>query len=202
LTRASTGSVATDLRVAGPDRHKSKVGQNLTFVEMEQCTASRVSHRRDARQRNATPCSPMETSWEQVALQQRWMDTYGGWSRDFSIGGASRLRCRLGAARHTRFKRALRHQPQPDVGLDLALCWRSAHHAKRVDGCIGSSSGRAHSPGRSSRRTYAGGDVRRSVRHVPEAGSSIPLAADVQRQLPGTQCMRASEKTPSTRLGE
>src|SRR5215213_2567677 len=150
---------------------------------MEQHPASRASYRRDARQRNATSCSPMETTWEQAALQRRWMDTCGGWSRDLSIGGPSRLRCRLGAARHTHLQRAVRHKPQPDVcGLDLALCWRSAHHPKRVDGRIGSSGGRAHSPGRSSRRAYVGASVRRSVCHVPEAGSSIPLAAGTGHQ--------------------
>jgi hypothetical protein len=170
---------------------------------MEQYPASRASHYRDPRQRSATPCSPMETAWEQATVQWRRMGPSRGWSSDLSIRGASRLRCRLGAALHAHFQRALRHQPQPDVcWLDLALCWRSAYHAKRVDGCITPSSGRAHPPGCPSGRAHAGGSVRRRIRQVPEAGSSIPLGADVHRQLPGTECMRKSEKTPSTRLGE
>jgi hypothetical protein len=164
------------------DRHKSKGRQSITFVEMEQYPASRASHRRDSRQRSATPCSPMETAWEQAALQRYQMNTCGGWSCDLSIRGASRHRCRLGAALHAHFQRALRHQPQPDVcWLDLALCWRSAHHAKRVDGWIVSSGSRDHPPRRSSRGAHAGGSVRRRVRPVPEAGSAIPLAVDVQR---------------------
>jgi hypothetical protein len=178
--------------------------QKLIFVEMEQYPASRASHDRDSRQRSATPCSPLETSWEQAAVQRRWMDPCGGWSRDLSIGSASRLRCRPGATLHAHFQRALRYQPQPDVcRLDLALSWRCAYHAKRVDGRIASSRGRGHPPGRSSRRAHAGASVRGRVRPVPEAGSSIPLVAGVERQLSGTLCMRASQNSPtSTGFGE
>src|SRR5215218_8043403 len=125
----------------------------------------------------------METAWEQAALQRRWMDTCGGWSRDLSIGGASRFRCRLGAARHTHWQRVLRHKPQPDVcGLYLALCWSSAHHPKRVDGCVTSSRGGDYPPRCSSRRAHSRANVRRRVRVLPEAGSSIPLAADTEHQ--------------------
>jgi hypothetical protein len=168
---------------------------------MDQYPASRVSHRRDSRQRSAAPCPSMETPWEQAALQRCWMGLSWDWSCDLSIRGASRLRCEHGAALHTHLQRALRHQPQPDVcWLDLALCWRSAYHAKRVDGCISSSGGRAHPPGCPSGRAHAGGSVRRRIRQVPKAGSSIPLGADVHRQLPGTECMRKSEKTPSQKF--
>jgi hypothetical protein len=149
---------------------------------MGQCPASRASPDRDARLRSAAPCSPMETAWKQVALQRCWMDPCGGWSCDLSIGSASRLRCEPGTALHTHFHWSLRHQPQPDVcWLDFALCWRCAHHAKHMDGCITSSRGRGYSPGRSARRAQAGASVRGRVPSVPEAGSSIPLAADVQR---------------------
>jgi hypothetical protein len=156
---------------------------------MEQYPASRAPHGRDSCQRSAAPYTPMETAWEQAALQRCRVDPYRGWSRDLSIGGTSRFRCRLRAAVRTHFQRAIRYQPQPDVcGLDLALCWRCAHHAKRMDDRITSSHCRAHPPGCSSRGARFGASVRARVRPLQEAGSSIPLAIYVQRRP--TMCWR------------
>ena len=137
----------------------------------------------------------METPWEQAVPQRCRMAPCRGWSRDLSIGSASCLRCRLGAALHTYIQRPLRHQPQPDVcWLDLALSWRCAYYAKRMDGSITFSIGWGHPPGRSSRRAHAGASVRGRVRPVPEAGSSIPLglAFNASYQAP---CMRTSENS-------
>ena len=163
-------------------------GQHLIFVKMGQYPASRAAHGWLSRQRNAAPCSPMETSLgEQVALQQCWMGSSRGWSCDLSIGSASHLRCRLRATLRTHLHWALRYQSQPDVyRLDLALPWRCAYQAKHVDGRIASSRGGGHPPRRSSRRAQAGRSVWRRLRSVPEAGSSIPLVAGVERQLPET----------------
>ncbi len=162
---------------------------------MEQYPASRATHGRVSRQRSATACFPMETPWEQAALPRRWMDPCGGWSCDLSVGSASRFRCRLGAALHTHYHWSLRHQPQPDVyRMDLALSRSRAHYAKRMDGRITSSGGRRHSPRRSSRRAHAGASVRRRLRPVPQAGSSIPLVAGVQwagRTRPSAHALQA-----------
>jgi hypothetical protein len=46
-----------------------------------------------------------------------------------------------------------------------------------ANGGAGSDTGRGHSPRRSPRRAYAGASVRGRLRPVPEASSSIPLAA-------------------------
>ncbi len=162
-------------------------------MEMGQCPASRTPHGRDPYQRSAAPFSPMETPWEQAALQQRWMDPCRGWSCILSSGSASRLRCRLGATLHTHFERALHYQPQPDVcRLDLALSWRCAYHAKRLDGRIPSNRCGAHPPGGASRRAHAGASVRRRLHPVPEAGSSIPLGLAFNPSYQ-TPCMRTSQ---------
>ena len=150
---------------------------------MEERPASRAARGRVSRQRSASPCSPMETPWQQVALQWCWMDSCRDWSRALGIGSANRLRCRPGATRHAHFHRSLRHQPQPDVcRVDLTLSRRRACHAKRLDVRIAPSRGMGHPPGRSSRRAQAGANFRGSVPPVQEAGSSIPLAAGAERQ--------------------
>ncbi len=165
---------------------------------MEQYPASRASHSWDSRRHTAAPCSPLETPWEQAAPQRCRMAPCRGWSRDLSIGGASRLRCGLGAALHTHFRRALRYQPQPDVcWLDLALCWRCTCHAKRVDGRIISSGGRAHPPGRSWRRAHAEASVWGRVRQVPEAGSSVPLTTSAERQDISLLCCNYLMRKPA-----
>ena len=165
---------------------------------MEQYPASRAPHGRDSRQRSVAPCSPMETPREQAALQRWWMGPCRGWSRDLGLGSASRLRCRFGAALHTHLHRALRYQPQPYVyRVDLALSRSRACHAKRMDGRIASYRGRGHPPGRSSRRARAGASVRGRLRPVPEAGSSIPLAAGAERQVIRVLCWNYLKRKPA-----
>ena len=165
---------------------------------MEQYPASRAAPGRVSRQRSAAPRSPMETSWEQAVVQQCRMDPSRGWSCDLSIGSASRLRRRLRAALYTHFQRALRYQPQPDVyRLDLTLSWGCACYAKRMDGRITSSGGRAHPPGRSWRRAHAGTSVRRRLRPVPQAGSSIPLTAGAERQDVSVFCWNYLMRKPA-----
>ena len=153
------------------------------LVEMEQHPASRASHGRHPRQRDAAPRSSVETPWQQAAVSWCWMDACRGWSRGLGIGGASRLRGRSGSALHTHFLWTLCYQPQPDVRrLDLAPSRSRPYHAERVDDRIASSCSKIHPPDRSSRRAHARASVRGRVPSVPKAGSSIPLTAGAEYQ--------------------
>jgi hypothetical protein len=185
---ASLSSSTTGIEDGPNDgRTRPTDSQNLIFMEMEQYPASRAPHARDSRQRSDAPRSPMETPREQAAVSWRWMDPCRGWSRDLSICGSHRRRCRLGPALHAHLQWTLCHKPQPYVfGFDFALSRSCSHHAKHVDGRITSSCGSTHPPGRPAGRAHAGGSVRGRIHQVPEAGSSIRLVAGVVRRLSDT----------------
>jgi len=150
---------------------------------MEKRPASRASHGRNPRQWSAAPNPPMENRWEQATVSWRWLDPGRGWSRDLGLGGASRLRDRPGAALHTRFQWALRHQPQTDVcRLDLALSWSCTYQAERVDGSITPSCGGIHPSECSARRARVGENFRGKLHSVSETGSPISLTAGAEHR--------------------
>lgn len=168
---------------------------------MEQHPATRATHGRNARQRRAAPCPPMETPWEQAALQRCRIDPCRNRDNDLGIGGANRLRCRPRPTLRAHFNRTLRHQPQPDVRrLDPALSRSCACHAKRVDARITPDSGRDHPPGGYSRGAYAGASIRRRVHSVPEAGSSISLTVGAELPRVNLPCRYYSMRKPEAGL--